>query len=131
MHLTMMMKMMVQMKVTTMMKMTMMMALMIMWGEAAPSLTSGYCDTTSCSECRLSWYDSDPNAKEYRCKDDTVYKYANKCGKKLLKKEGMNLCMTGDDQFCHMSFLANDKKKNKSESAACRSIPQDYIEGDW
>jgi len=102
-----------------------------MWGEAAPSLTSGYCDTTSCSECRLSWYDSDPNAKEYRCKDDTVYKYTNKCGKKLLKKEGMNLCMTGDDQFCHMSFLAGDKKKNKSESAACRSIPQDYIEGDW
>jgi len=45
----------------------------------------------------MSWYESDPNAKEYRCKDDKVYKYTNKCGKKMLKKEGMNLCMTGDD----------------------------------
>ena len=102
-----------------------------MWGDAAPSLTSGLCDTTSCTECRESWYDSDPDAKEYRCKDETVFKYVNKCNNKKLKKEGKNLCMTGDDQFCHWSYPADDKKKGKSEFAACRSVPQDYIEGNW
>lgn len=39
--------------------------------------------------------------------------------------------MTGDDQFCHWSYPADDKKKGKSEKAACRSVPQDYIEGEW
>merc|ERR1719464_2228031 len=53
------------------------------------------------------------------------------CNNKKLKKEGKNLCMTGDDQFCHWSFPADDKKKGKSEFAACRSVPQEYIQGDW
>jgi len=35
--------------------------------------------------------------------------------------------MSGDDQLCHMSFLVNDKKNSK----ACRSVPQDYIDGNW
>jgi hypothetical protein len=107
----------------------------LMWGDAAPSLMSGYCDTTNCTECRESWYDDTPNDKAYRCKDETIFKYRNKCGKKRLRMEGKNKCMTGDetgeDQYCHWSFPADDKKKGKSEFAACRTVPQDYIEGDW
>jgi hypothetical protein len=69
----------------------------LVWGEAAPDLTSGYCLDVNCTECRESWYENTPEAKSYRCKDETVFMYRNKCGKKKLKKEGMNLCMTGDD----------------------------------
>jgi hypothetical protein len=102
------------------------------WGEAAPDLTSGYCLDVNCTECRDSWYDNTPDAKSYRCKDETVFLYRNKCGKNKLKKEGKNLCMTGEDQLCHWSFPADDPKKGKSEKAACRSIPQDYIDGsEW
>jgi len=57
--------------------------------------------------------------------------YTNKCGKGKLKKEGMNLCMTGSDELCHWSFPADDPKRSNSKKAACRSIPQDYIEGKW
>ena len=101
----------------------------LVWGKAAPSLTAGECSETSCFECRESWFDSDPMTKEYRCKDETVYKFTNKCGKKTLKKEGMDLCMTGKDQHCFFSYPADDKKKGKSDKAACRSVPQNYIEG--
>ena len=49
--------------------------------------------------------------------------YRNKCGNGRLKKEHLNLCMTGSDELCHWSFPADDAKKGKSEKAACRSIP--------
>ena len=40
--------------------------------------------------------------------------------------------MTGKDELCHWSFPADDPKKSKSDKAACRSIPQDYIDGsEW
>lgn len=55
---------------------------LLIWGDAAPDLLSGYCDNVACSECRESWYDDDPDDKRYRCKDDTVFAYRNKCGKK-------------------------------------------------
>jgi len=48
-----------------------------------------------------------------------------------MKKEHLNLCMTGSDQLCHWSYPLDDPKKWKSDDAACRSVPQDYIEGDW
>jgi len=104
----------------------------LVWGDAAPDLISGDCATVACAECRESWYDDNPDDKTYRCKDETVFAYRNKCGKKKLAKEGMDLCMTGEDQICHWSFPAGDKKKGKSEKAACRSVPQDYIDGsEW
>jgi hypothetical protein len=34
--------------------------------------------------------------------------------------------------MCHWSFPADDPKKGKSKQAACRSVPQDYIDGsEW
>jgi len=36
----------------------------LVWGEVAPSLTSGLCDTVNnCSECRWSWYETDTDSK--------------------------------------------------------------------
>ena len=51
----------------------------LVWGEVAPSLTSGSCLDVSCTECRESWYDDTPEAKSYRCKDETIYAYRDKC----------------------------------------------------
>jgi len=45
----------------------------LVWGDLAPSLTSGYCADAHCSECRQSWYDDLPDDKEYRCKCDGIY----------------------------------------------------------
>jgi len=39
--------------------------------------------------------------------------------------------MTDKEGFCHWSYPIDDKKKNKSEKAACRTVPEDYIEGTW
>ena len=79
-----------------------------MWGKAAPSLTSGYCADTNCSECRESWYDDFPNDKEYRCKCDGIYKFKDKCTEEDKQIQDTNLCMTGDNQFCHWSYAIND-----------------------
>ena len=102
----------------------------LVWGEAAPSLSAGQCaDVHHCSECRQSWYDNDlVDSVDYRCKDDTVYMYRNKCKFNRLNKEGLNLCMTGSEDYCHWSFPADDPLKGKSEEAACRTIPHDYME---
>jgi len=97
------------------------------WGEAAPSLTSGKCADVNCSECRESWYFDDFTNTEYRCKDETVYMFLNKCNSTFLNREGYNLCMT-EERYCHVSFPADGSWENK---IACRSIPQDYYEGDW
>jgi len=66
----------------------------LVWGELAPSLTSGLCADVdnNCSECRQSWYDNDLTNVEFRCKDETVYRYLNKCKNNRLNKEGLNLC---------------------------------------
>jgi hypothetical protein len=69
----------------------------LVWGEAAPNLTDGYCDDVNCTECRESWYEDTPEAKSYRCKDETIFAYRDKCLEETLKEEGMNLCMTGED----------------------------------
>merc|ERR1711993_128751 len=92
----------------------------LVWGDAAPSLTEGMCGTMNCTECRESWFDGDASSKEYRCKDETEYRYTNMCNNNKRKKN--DLCMTGDE-FCHWSYPAGDPKKWKSEDAACRSIP--------
>ena len=102
----------------------------ILWGEAAPSLTSGECANVSCSECRKSWFVDDPTNMEYRCKDEATYRFGNKCNKNRRNNEDKNLCMT-EDKYCHWSWPADDKEKWNSEEAACRSIPYDYIKGDW
>ena len=96
----------------------------LVWGELAPSLTSGLCADVdnNCSECRQSWYDNDLTNVEFRCKDETVYRYLNKCKNNRLNKEELNLCMT-EDKYCHWSYPANDSLKGKSPEAACRSVP--------
>ena len=89
----------------------------LVWGGVAQSLTSGEC-TNSCTECRESWYSSDPGNKVDRCKDNTVMKYRNKCN----DTKSPNLCMS--EGLCHWSFPATDNKH--SEHAACRTLPQSY-----
>ena len=52
------------------------------------------------------------------------------CNSEQLDTEGKDLCMT-EEKYCHWSWPADDTLGNKSEKAACRSIPQDYYKGDW
>ena len=40
-------------------------------------------------------------------------------------------CQTGADQLCHISYPAHDPKKELSSAAVCRTVPQDYIDGDF
>jgi len=63
------------------------------WGQTAPWLTSGECANVSCSECRWSYNAADETNGAYRCKDETVYVYKNKCTNKKLEVEGNDLCM--------------------------------------
>jgi len=48
------------------------------------------------------------------------------CNKKKLKKG--DLCM--EEGLCHWSYPLDDPKKWKSDRAACRTIPQAYIDGE-
>ena len=92
------------------------------WGDAAERLDYGSCgEVEGCTECRYSYAASD-----YQCKDDTVYKYKNKCNP---RKHSPNLCMAGEDKLCHWSFPADEDKN--SAAGACRTVPEDYIEGEW
>ena len=99
----------------------------LVWGDVAPTLTSGEC-TDGCTECRNSWYSSDnevhnPTNEVFRCKDNTVMKYRNKCNSLRLITEGKtNLCMSTGK--CHWSFPANENKN--SENATCRTLPESY-----
>ena len=93
----------------------------LVWGGVAQTLTSGECgNTDTCTECRESWYPSDPTNKVDRCKDSTVMKYRNKCN----DTKTPNLCMSDPEELCHWSFPATDNKH--SEQAACRTLPQSY-----
>ena len=66
----------------------------LVWGDVAPQLTSGLCGT-DCFECRQSWYDSTPNDKEFRCKDQREMKFFDKCFD--WRKQQGDLCMSGED----------------------------------
>jgi hypothetical protein len=97
----------------------------MVFGGAAPTLTSGFCQE-GCTECRSSWWSNDPSTIEYHCVDDTVYKYGNECGSR-----DRSMCMTDSDQKCHRSYPDGDADKFNSVDSACRTVPADYIEGDW
>ena len=68
--------------------------------------------------------------RAYRCKDRTPYQYGKRCTDEQLLENG-NLCMTGADSLCHISYPVSDWKKSNSEAAVCRTVPQDYIDGEY
>merc|ERR1712045_1102496 len=47
------------------------------------------------------------------------------------RRKNGNLCMTGADSLCHISYPVSDFKKARSEAAVCRTVPQDYIDGEY
>ena len=71
-----------------------------------------------------------PLMKAYRCKDRKSYQYGKRCTDAQLSGNG-NLCMTGAEQLCHISYPVSDWKKHRSEDAVCRTVPQDYIDGEY
>ena len=104
--------------------------LLVEWGDLTPSLTDGHCGST-CSECRMSEFKKGFKLENPRCKDSRTMQYGDQCTDEQLAEEGKNLCQTGGEQLCHMSWPAGDWKKSHSDEAACRSVPSDYIDGEY
>ena len=89
--------------------------------DIAPKLSD--CDDASlCSGCSRGWMTSDPSSFHYLCTDYTQYKYVNKCDDNTNLP---NFCGK-DDKNCYMSYPA-DLKKFDIDEAACRPLPERYI----
>ena len=71
-----------------------------------------------------------PVMKAYRCKDRSAYQYGKMCTAAMKETNG-DLCQTGADQLCHISYKVTDFKKGRSDAAVCRTVPQDYIDGEY
>ena len=69
-------------------------------------------------------------AREYRCKDRKAYQYGKMCTAEMKETNG-DLCQTGADQYCHISYPVSSIKKGRSDDAVCRTVPLDYIKGDF
>ena len=60
----------------------------------------------------------------YKCMDETVYAYGNACK----EKHDRSRCSTADDNmFCLWSYDFSDSKKLKSDTKACRTVPDPMI----
>ena len=94
--------------------------------EGGPAPRLDLCGS-GCTECRQYYWTSAPDQFDYQCVDDTVYKYGNQCG----SNQDRSKCMTDADQLCHKSFPLGDEDKFQSADAACRTIPQANLEGDF
>ena len=94
-------------------------------GGPAPSLESGTCADTTCSECREHYLDVDPGTVWYQCVDTKIYRYGNKCG----NSENKDKCMTDLNTYCHKSYPLGDSKKFKSDEMACRTVPTEFSTG--
>ena len=71
-----------------------------------------------------------PLMRDYRCRDRSTYQYGDVCTDEMRRSKG-DLCMTGADQLCHISYPVGDFRKSRSNAAFCRTVPQDYIDGDF
>jgi len=78
-----------------------------------------------CTACSETWMSDKPEVIEYQCTDETLYKYNWKCG----AKKDQSLC--GVDDLFHWSWPHSDPANGKSIDAACRPIPDEWIENDF
>ena len=77
-----------------------------------------------CTECRNAWMSDDPEFYYPVCTDDTVYRYGNACK----EKHDRSRCNYGDDMFaCQMSYDFSDSAKFKSDTKACRTVPDSLM----
>lgn len=81
------------------------------------------CGDEFCTGCNEVWYAGDPDDTFFQCTDFTQYKYSNKCG----RRRNQDLCGEMDD--CFWSWPADDRRKWRSENAACRPIPDRLEDG--
>ena len=78
-----------------------------------------------CTACNQTWMSDTPDIIEYQCTDDTLYKYGWKCW----NNKDQSKC--GEDDICHWSWPHADPAKSQSLDAACRPIPDEFIENDF
>lgn len=77
-----------------------------------------------CTECRNAWMSDDPEFYYPVCTDETVYRYGNACK----EKHDRSRCNYGDDMFaCQMSYDFSDSAKFKSDTKACRTVPDSLM----
>ena len=74
-----------------------------------------------CTSCIETWWDNAVEDIIYKCVDETLYRYANRCG----GNKDLSLC--GVEDYCHMSWPHGDPDKARSADAACRPVPDEWI----
>ena len=83
------------------------------------------CGEEFCTGCSIAYYAGDPSDVFYQCTDYTSYKYNNMCG----SNRDTSLC--GEADHCFFSWPADDRRKWRSENAACRPLPDRLEDGDY
>lgn len=92
-------------------------------GEASEYLSD--CSEEGCSQCNQAWMSNSPSNIYHVCTDFTVYKFGNKCN---TSRHDVSRCATGEDhKFCLWSYDYADPAKFRSETKACRTVPDYYF----
>lgn len=94
-------------------------------GETTFSLSE--CVEEGCTECREGFYANYPEYTFATCVDTTVYKYGNIC----VENSKWNESQCSYSGNCHKSYPFGDADKMNSEEAACRTVPQNFVENDF
>ena len=92
-------------------------------GEVALNVDD--CGDEWCTGCNVAWYSNEPMDTFNVCTDYTHYKWGNLC------KPNRDLSLCGEDDDCFSSWPKDDKKKWRSDDAACRPIPDRLEEGNY
>ena len=74
-----------------------------------------------CTSCIETWMSDAPETISYKCVDETVYRYENQCS----SSRDQSAC--GADDYCHWSWPQGDSRKARSSAAACRPIPDEFV----
>jgi len=88
-----------------------------------PAEALDYC-VEGCTDCRKGYYSLYPDFPIYQCIDMTVYKYGDEC----TSADNTKWCATDSDQWCHWSYPMGDALGMNSPDAACRTVPQSFID---
>ena len=86
-------------------------------GTASEKLSQ--CDA-GCTECHNAWMSNDESNVYQVCTDTTVYKYMNPCK----EWHDKSTCATDSDEPCLMSYDFADTRKWRSDTKACRTVPE-------
>jgi len=83
-----------------------------------------------CTECHKGAWSSAVNQEAFVCVDTKVYKYGNACKNKKANTKVGKKCNSGDDALCHWSTEFGTTGDAKRATGACRTVPDQLINGD-